>query len=185
MTAAYPFITIWYAAVFAVLPEQMLDQYLCSDQNQDNAACDFCIFSELSADAVAEKDGSKTEYAGGGPDQTDGGKDVYLQEGEADAYGERVNARCDGEEQDFFVRNRFNALRTDFFLLTGFADHIDSDNAKQDEGDPVIDGGDRIFKMRPCQPADQGHEALKKSEGERETDCVTFDLLFQADTFGE
>ena len=64
-------------------------------------------------------------------------------------------------------------------------DHIDSDNAKQDEGDPVIDRGDQVFKMRPYPPADQGHEALKKTESESETDCVTFDLLFQADTFGE
>ena len=110
MTAAYPFITIWYAAVFAVLPEQMLDQYLCSDQYQDNAACDFCIFSELSADAVAKKDGNKAENAGGDADQKDGRDDVYLKEREADAYGERVNARSDGKEQDFFVRNGFNTF---------------------------------------------------------------------------
>lgn len=76
----------------------MLDQYLSADQNQDNTACDFCIFSELSADAVAEKDGNKAENAGGDADQKDGRDDAYLKEREADAYGERINARSDGKE---------------------------------------------------------------------------------------
>lgn len=174
-----------YRQIFCFLSEQMLDQYFSADQNQNNAACDFRIFSELSADAVAEKDGNKAKNAGGDADQQNGGNDTDLKECEADAYGERINARSDGKEQDFFVRDRFNTLGTDAVLLTGFTYHVDPDNAKKNEGDPVIDRGDHVFKMRSNPPADQRHEALKKSEGECKTDGVAFDLLFQADTFGK
>lgn len=117
----------------------MLDQYFGTDQDQDNASGDLSILSELSADAVAEKDGNKAEYTGGDADQTDGRDNAHLKESEADADSERVNACGNSQKQDLPGRDRVNALGTDPVLLTGFADHVDPDNAKQDKGDPVID----------------------------------------------
>lgn len=76
--------------------------------------------------------------------------------------GERVDARCDRQQEHGLKRQR--AVELILVLGQRLADHVAADDAQQHERDPVIDGGDKLLKLRAEQIAQQRHERLKTAE---------------------
>jgi len=59
---------------------------------------------------------------------------------------------------------RQRAVELILVLGQRLADHVAADDAQQHERDPVIDGGDKLLKLRAEQIAQQRHERLKTAE---------------------
>ena len=141
----------------------MLKQDLRAEQDEDHAAGELGLALVAQAEHVAEPDAGRGKDEGDRADERHGGHDTRAgQERERDADGERVDARGDGQQEHGLECKR----AVELVLIFGqrLADHVAADDAQQYERDPVIDGGDKLLKLRAEQIAQQRHERLKAAE---------------------
>ena len=90
------------------------------------------------------------------------GEETDLQKGEGDPHGERVDAggHCQ-KKHSLYVQGIVG-----FLLLGGerFADHVETDQAQEEKGDPVVYGSDVLLKLAAEQIADRGHQRLETAK---------------------
>ena len=141
----------------------MLEQDLRAEQDEDHAAGKLGLALVAQAEHVAEPDAGRGKDEGDRADERNGGHDARAgQERERDADGERVDTCCNRQQEHGLERER--AVELVLVLGQRLADHVAADDAQQHECDPVVDGGDKLLKLRAEQIAQQRHERLKTAE---------------------
>ena len=90
------------------------------------------------------------------------GNDVNLQEGKSDTYSQGINTGGNCQQEHGFHIQRSGGV----FFIHGhsFFDHGSADDTKQYESNPVIDSGDKAFKLTAENIADHGHQRLKTTK---------------------
>ena len=85
----------------------MLEQDLRAEQDEDHAAGKLGLALVAQAEHVAEPDAGRGKDEGDRADERHGGHDARAgQERERDADGERVDARCDRQQEHGLERQR-------------------------------------------------------------------------------
>ena len=148
---------------------EVLKEDLEAHEDEHDAAGHFGFRLILGAENIADLDADGGEYEGGDADEQHGRYDVDLQEGEGDADREGIDAGGYGEGE-----HRFEGEGAVEFVctLTGFLDHVGTDEGEQDEGDPVVKAFDHGLEADAEQVADGGHKRLKATEIRADDDHV-------------
>lgn len=140
----------------------MLQQDLDAHEDQDHAAGQLGFGAEAGAEDSAHPRTRAGQDEGGHADEQDGGEDIHLEEGEGNAHGQSIDAG--GQRHGQHGLGREGAIHTAVILLPGLPDHVDADDAQQNEGDPVVNGYDHGLEPDAQQPAKQGHQGLETAE---------------------
>lgn len=156
--------------LFCLNTQGMIEQYFHPHNHQDQPACKLGFGLIPGAEDIADLDADDGEDKGGGADEGDGRNDAYLQEGEGDADGQRIDAGGDGKQNH--IARRHGAVHAFLLLIQGLPDHVESDDAQKDKCDPVVDGSDGLFKLRSQYVTEKRHARLETAEIESDDDCV-------------
>lgn len=140
----------------------MLNQDFEADQKQDDAAGTLGPGFVARAKYGTDLHANYGNQEGDASDKCDRRKNAYFQECEGNADCQRIDAGRDGEKQHgLYVHGRITGFR---LLFQGFFDHVKADDAKQNEGDPVVVGFDGTLEADAKQVAEPRHECLKTAE---------------------
>ena len=143
----------------------MFQQDLAAHEDQDDAAGELCPGLILEAEDVADLEPRGGEDEGGAADEADGGHDVDpRQQGEGDAHGQGVDAGGHGQQQHG-LEGEGAVVRPGLLVVgPGLLHHAAADEAEQDEGHPVVDGGDVALKGGAQEVAQARHQGLEAAE---------------------
>ena len=143
----------------------MLQQDLAAHEDQDDAAGELRPGLILQAEDVADLQSGGGEDKGGAADEADGGHDVDpRQQGEGDAHGQGVDAGGDGQEQHG-LEGEGAVVRPGLLVIgQGLLHHAAADEAEQDEGHPVVDGGDVALEGGAQEVTEARHQGLEAAE---------------------
>lgn len=119
----------------------------------------------------------KRHYKGSDPDGGNCRNQGYPQESESDADGQRIDAGGDGEDQHFLEMNGGTAGFG--FGVEGLFDHVAADEGQENEGDPVVVGGDGLLEAGAKEIAEDRHQSLEGAEVEGDDGGVFFVEVFQ------
>jgi hypothetical protein len=137
------------------------------DPQQDEAADDLGPAPQRVADPAPEEDPDDGEGEGHEADDEARQPDRDLQEGQAEADGEGVDARGDREDEEHPAAG--GIVRPDLRLAPPrLPEHLPAHEGEEAEGDPVVDLSDVGLDRPARQPADDRHQELEEPEVEGE-----------------
>lgn len=145
----------------------MGEEDLQTDEDQHRPTKNACLALQTVAEAVADGNGCQAEKKGNYPDHRDGKKDVRFEEGEGDTNCQRIDAGGNGEKEQLLqIEPSYGFDGTGGVLGQRVVEHFRSNDGKEDECDPMVDGGDVPLKLNTEQPAQERHSSLEKAEEE-------------------
>ena len=148
----------------------MLQQDLCTQQDQDHAAKDLGFLFKLAAKNIADLDTAGRKDACAQADHQHRREDAIdaadgkLRHGKGDAYSQRVDGGCHRHNKHGLDRQVCIMAVLALALGKGFLEHIDANDTQQNEGHPMVNRLDRVSKQVTKEIADQGHQRLKAAE---------------------
>ncbi len=140
----------------------MFQQDLEAQEDEDDPAGKLCLGFVFCTENISDPDAESGDHEGRHSDEQDGGDDVYVQECECDAHCQCVDT-CGHCQQKHGADIQRAAL---IVAVTGqcFLDHVRTDDAEQDEGDPVVDRRDLVAELNAEQITDRRHQRLEPAE---------------------
>lgn len=159
----------------------MLDQDFAAHQDQDEASgqLGFCLVSDAKQMACSDSDDGECE--GNKTNEDYGGHNLYLKEGKGYANGQRINAGGNGQNDHSFCIHGGVQIVLQIFGKCLFY-HVKTDYGQENEGNPVIHGGDGVFKTGAEIVAEKRHTCLKTAEIEADNNGMGFLELWHGET---
>ena len=106
-------------------PSEVFHQYLDADQDQNDAAGQFCFGFVFGTKDGTDLQTGTGKQKSGNTNKTDGRNDLYAQEGKGDTHGQGINARGNRKQKHGLNgKRRISGL---FLMGEGLFDHIDTD----------------------------------------------------------
>ena len=112
--------------------------------------------------------------------------DVHIEERERHANSKRIDARRDGEEQQFANRQaRYIFILESAILVECIPEHLAADKCEQRKRNPVGNCCYVMGELLAERPTDHGHERLESSEEQRNHKGLTHIELAHPKTFAD
>ena len=113
---------------------------------------------------------SKREHERGNTNDAHRRHNVHLQKRKRDANSQRIDACCNGQQEQF-LQVKIETVARFFFaafcVMEHIPKHLPADKSQKRKSNPVGYRGHKAGKLRAQRPTQSGHERLKHPEKQR------------------